>query len=260
MSVTSVERAIELLRALAVTDGTLSGLARHTDLPVATVSRLMSTLERTGAVLRVDKVYRVGPVIAELTSGATVAPDVLGAAMPRLDELASATNETAGIAQRVSDGYLHLGQVATEHEVSVRDWTGFRNVAHAGCIGYAIMAYWEPDEIDDYLSQDLEQFAENTVTDPAIIRARLEQVRTDGYLWTSEEYAPGVTSVAAPVFDRRGEVTASLHVYGPTYRFPKPRQRRSLGRTVRAHADAVSAVLGYRETAAGEQANTKGAA
>ncbi|MEM7326481.1 MAG: IclR family transcriptional regulator [Actinomycetota bacterium] len=254
MTVTSVERAIELLRAIEHCDGTLSGLARHTGLPVATVSRLMTTLERTGAVLRVEKVYRIGPVITELTAGDTVAADVLGVSMPHLDELAALTDETAGIAQRVGDGYLHLGQVATEHEVSVRDWTGFRNVAHAGCIGFALMAYWSTDEIDEYLGRDLEQFAENTVTDPAAIRARLEQVRTDGFLWTSEEYAADVTSVAAPVFDRRGDAVASLHVYGPTYRFPKPRQQRSLGRVVREQADAVSAVLGHRGT------TTKGAA
>lgn len=249
VTVTSVERAIHLLRAIGESDGTLSGLSRHTGLPVATVSRLMSTLELAGAVLRVDKTYRIGPVINELATSDTAAVDVLGVSMPHLDDLAALTNETAGIAQRVEHGYLHLGQVGTEHDVSVRDWTGFRGVAHAGCIGFVLMAYWAENDIDAYLERELEMFSEKTVTEPAAVRERLELIRTQGWLWTSDEYAQGVTTVAAPVFDRSGEAVASLHVFGPSYRFPKTRQQRMLGRAVRERADAVSDVLGYREAA-----------
>ena len=158
-------------------------------------------------------------------------------------------DETAGIAQRVEHGYLHLGQVATEHDVSVRDWTGFRGVAHAGCIGFVLMAYWPEVEVAEYLAKDLEVFSERTVTDPEVVAERLALVRAQGYLWTTDEYAQGVTTVAAPVFDRSGEAVASLHVFGPSYRFPKPRRQGVLGRAVSQRADAISAVLGHREAA-----------
>lgn len=209
----------------------------------------MSTLELTGAVVRAEKVYRIGPVITELASSDSAAADVLAVSMPHLDELAALTNETAGIAQRVEFGYLHLGQVATEHDVSVRDWTGFRGVAHAGCIGFVLMSYWERDEVDEYLGRDLEVFSANTLTDPKAIRDRLQQVRDQGWLWTSDEYAKGVTTVAAPVFDRNGEAVASLHVYGPSYRFPDARKQGVIGRAVRERADAISVVLGHRTAA-----------
>ncbi|MCP4964702.1 MAG: helix-turn-helix domain-containing protein, partial [bacterium] len=100
MSVTSVERAFQLLRAVPTSDGTLSGLSRETGLPVATVSRLMSALEKAGAVLRNDeKVYRIGPALVELVSSEPGPYDLLALATAHLSELAAQTNETAGVVE-----------------------------------------------------------------------------------------------------------------------------------------------------------------
>lgn len=246
---TSVERAIGLLRAVNRCDGTLSALSRETGLPVATVSRLMATLEMTGAAVRSDKRYRLGPVIAELANSDAAAVDVLAVANPHLNDLAERTNETAGIAQRIDFGYVHLGQVATEHDVTVKDWTGFHNAAHAGCIGFVLMSHWSKDEIDRYLDRELEAFSPKTMTDPAAIRDRLALVRSQGWLVTTDEYAQGVTSVAAPVFDRNGEVMASLYAHGPSYRFPPRGGQPTVGRLVRQRAEAISSALGHRRAA-----------
>ena len=58
--------------------------------------------------------------------------------------------------------------------------------------------------------------------DPDELRDRLEQVRSIGYAWVYEEFAEGINSVAAPVFESGGSVEAALHVHGPAYRFPNP--------------------------------------
>ena len=39
-------------------------------------------------------------------------------------------------------------------------------------------------------------------------------------MWTQDEYVPGVSSVAAPVFGTDGRAVAAVHVHGPSYRFP----------------------------------------
>jgi len=50
VSVMSVERAIQRLRAVPQSNGTPSGLSRETALSVATLPRLMAALEHIGAV------------------------------------------------------------------------------------------------------------------------------------------------------------------------------------------------------------------
>ncbi len=247
MTVTAVDRAFQLLRAVPATDGTLSGLARETGLPIATVSRLMATLEQAGAVARDKKVYRIGPTVAELANGHPASYDMLSLATAHLHGLVASTGETAGIAEPVGPDYVHLGQVAAAHDVSVRDWTGFRSPPHAGCIGFVLMAHWDATALADYLGRPLERFSPATMIDPTSIERRLAQVRAQGWLWTTDEYAQGVTTVAAPILDRRGHAVGSLYVHGPSYRFPPDRQRAAIGRQVKGRADEVSAVLGWRE-------------
>lgn len=246
MTVTSVERAFLLLRAVPASDGTLSGLSRETGLPVATVSRLMNALEQAGAVLRNHKTYRIGPAVVELAGDEPAAYDLLALATSHLSALAAETLETAGIAESAGTDLIHLGQIETEHDVSVRDWTGFRAPAHSGAIGFVLMAHWDEPAIDRYLGLDLEAFSPHTLTDPGAIRDRLGAIRATGWCWSTDEYALGVTTVAAPVLDRDGDAVAALHVHGPSYRFPGGRDREVIGASVRSRADAISAVLGFR--------------
>jgi DNA-binding IclR family transcriptional regulator len=63
----------------------------------------------------------------------------------------------------------------------------------------------------------------------------------------------GLTSVAAPVIDRRtGAVSAALHVHGPSFRFPAGRAD-ELGGEVMAAASRVAAGL-HREVPRGNHA------
>ncbi len=248
MTVNSVDRAFRLLRAVPATDGTLSGLARETGLAVATVSRLMNTLEQTGAVVRERKVYRIGPAVFELANGEPETYDLLALSVGHLNALVVETGETAGIAEPAGLQHVHLGQVASAHDVSVRDWTGFQAEAHSGCIGFVLMAHWEQRTIDRYLAGTLARFSPYTVVDRETILARLDKIRQQGWFWTTDEYALGVTTVAAPVLDRAGVAVGSLYVHGPSYRFPSARQRPAIGRALLERAQAISGVLGRRES------------
>lgn len=244
--VVSVLRAFELLRAVPEGDGTLSALARRTGLPMATVARLMGTLEQAGAVLRSEKVYRIGPTLMELAGDEPAAQDLLAVAQPHLHHLASATDETAGVVQAMGSEYLHLGQVATAHDVAVRDWTGVQLPLHAGCIGFVVMAHRSAEAVAGYMAGELEAFSPLTVTDPKVVAERLAQVRQVGWLWTTGEYAPDITTVAAPVLDRERRAVGAIHVHGPAYRFPGPADPDAIGRDVADAARAVSMVIGWR--------------
>ena len=252
MTVVAVDRAFALLRAIPPTGATLSELARETGLAVATVSRLMGTLEQAGAAVRENKTYRIGPTIVTLAGADTPTFDLLSLATVHLNGLLGVTGETAGIAESVGVDHVHLGQVATLHDVSVRDWTGVRVAAHSGCIGFVLMAYWDAAAVDAYLETELEQFSPSTLTAAADITPLLATVRRQGWLWTVDQYAVGVTTVAAPILDRNGEAVASLYVHGPSYRFPPDGQRDVLGAEVAERAQAISTVLGYRPGANNE--------
>jgi len=155
------------------------------------------------------------------------------------------TNETAGIAAAVDDDILPLGQVSSDADVQVRDWTGEQVPAHPGCTGLVVMAHWPEAQLERYLARPLEAFNEHTVIDPAAIRERLATIRTRGYLWTTDEYARGVTSAAAPVRDSTGRAVGALHVFGPSYRFPGSADIDHLSSELCRRAEQISSVLRF---------------
>ncbi|HXX60292.1 MAG TPA: IclR family transcriptional regulator [Candidatus Sulfotelmatobacter sp.] len=220
--VQAIERAFVVLGALA--DGPLgvTEVGVRAGLPKSTTARLLATLVAAGAVERVagGTDYRVGGRMAALAAGVRPTRSLVAVARPHLVALAGAAGEAAGLS--IPDGRLvhYVDQVDSPHPVGVRDWTGTRLPMHAVSSGLVFLAHMLPAEVDVLLARPLERFTPATVVDPAAIRERLRHVLLDGYAWTAEEVAEGITSVAAAVSDEDGEVVAAIHVHGPSYRFP----------------------------------------
>ena len=243
--VESVVRALRIIEALAVSPAGLSETARRVDLPKSSVARLLSTLEQVEAVERdVDgRLYRLGPKVQRLSAAAGGPAQLAGFARPYLDDLTRRTGEAAGVS--IPDGYSvhYVDQTESSHPVQVRDWTGELIPMHVVPSGLVVMAHWPEEQVERYLSRDLERLTPNTITDPDQIRRRLKVIREKGYVWVHEEFVEGINSVAAPVLEKNGIITAALHVHGPAYRFPGDDDADRIGEAVAEAASKLSAAL-----------------
>ena len=72
----------------------------------------------------------------------------------------------------------------------------------------------------------------------------------EGIAWGLEEFVPGISSVAAPVRDARGNAVAAIHAHGPAYRFPSPGERERVAAAVVGAAAGVSRRLRREATLA----------
>lgn len=243
--VESVARAVKIIEELAKSPAGLSETARRVAMPKTTVARLLSTLEAVEAVERDDdgRLYRLGPLVRRLSAAAGGPGQLAGFARPYLEELTNVTGEAAGVS--IPDGYAvhYVDQTEAEHPVQVRDWTGELIPMHVVPSGLVIMAHWPTEQIERFLTRDLVVLTANTVTDPSVIKERLQKVRADGYFWVYEEFVEGINSVAAPVLDEAGTITAALHVHGPAYRFPAPGAEESVGIEVATSARHLSEAM-----------------
>jgi DNA-binding IclR family transcriptional regulator len=241
--VQSIERAFAVLGALADGPVGVTEVADRVALPKSTVARLLGSLQREGVVEQVPggTRYRLGARIASLAAGVAGTGSLVAIARPHLVELSSAVGETAGLS--VPDGFEvhYVDQVDTAHQVQIRDWTGTRVPMHAVSSGLALLARLPAAAQQRFLDRALERFTAATMTDPAAIRARLRQVRLDGYAWVHEEFAEGLNSVAAAITDASGDVVAAVHVHGPSYRFPASGSEDEMGRLVVATAARIAA-------------------
>jgi IclR family acetate operon transcriptional repressor len=85
---------------------------------------------------------------------------------------------------------------------------------------------------------------DGTPVDVAALRVELERIRAAGYAISRGERIAGATSVAAPIFDGKGEVVGSMSVAGVTIRQDRAALE-ALGPIVRAEARALSIELGW---------------
>ncbi len=243
--VQSIERAFAVLSALADGPTGVTEMAERVDLPKSTAARLLSSLAREGAVEQVpgDTRYRIGARIVALAAGVIPTRSLVALARPVLVELASAVGEAAGLS--VLDGLVvhYVDQVDTAHQVLVRDWTGSRLPIHAVSSGQVFLAHMAPSAVDRLLDDPLERFTARTLTEPAVLRERLRRIQLTGYAWVGDEFAEGLDSIAAPIADAAGNVSAAVHVHGPSYRFPPTGGEAEVARHVLATAARISSRL-----------------
>jgi DNA-binding IclR family transcriptional regulator len=245
--VQSIERAFAVLSALADGPIGVTDVADRAALPKSTAARLLGSLAHEGVVEQVpgETRYRLGPRITALAASARPTQTLTTLAHPLLAELAASVGEVAGLS--VPDGPLvhYVDQVDSPHPVGVRDWTGTRIPMHAVSSGLVLLAHRTPDDVATYLRRPLERFTARTVVAPPAIRERLRDAQLDGFAWTRDEYAEGITSVAAAVADPNGEVVAAVHVHGPSYRFPPARGDAGIGARVVGTAARITAALRF---------------
>jgi DNA-binding IclR family transcriptional regulator len=247
IGVQSIRRAFSVLRALA--DGPLgvSDIASASRIPKSTAARLLAALAAEGAVEQVpgERRYRLGPELLAIASGLEETWDIVAVARPTLVDLAAELGEAAGVSIRDGWTVQYVDQVEPPepNPVQVRDWTGTRIPLHAVSSGQVFLAQLPAPVMARYLAEPLETFTPRTLTDAGALLERLREVRRDGHAWVRDEYAVGISSVAAPIADARAEIVAAVHVHGPTYRFPAPGQEDRIAASARAAAARIGARL-----------------
>lgn len=221
-TVQSVERAFAVLQSLASGPAGVSEVAERTGLPKSTASRLLSTLVEIGAVEQSELlgVYGLGELIIDLSAAASPGRNLVTLVRPHLQELVAEIGEAAGLGMLDGFAVYYYDQVDSDHEVQVRDWTGESVDAHVVSSGLVLMA-WADDELrGEFLRRPLARWTDRTMTDPAQLARRLDEVREAGFAWVYEEMSEGLNSVAAPIFNPAGTAIAAIHAHGPSYRFP----------------------------------------
>ena len=242
MAVQSIDRAFQVLKALAVEPSGITDLAQRVGLPKSTVARMLSSLEEQGAVTRGPdgNLFSIGIGLVELAGAIDATAALATAVRPHLVWLSGQLGEASGFS--VPTGYTiqYMVQVESPNPVQVRDYTGLTVPMHIGPSGLCVMAQWPREEADRYLSRALESYTPKTVVDATRIRDRLEQIRAVGHCWIHEEFAEGINSVAAPVLADGKLAFGALHVHGPAYRFPAEGEADSIAALVMEAATRFS--------------------
>lgn len=249
--VRSLDRAVAILRTFDERRPrlSLSEIAEALGLNTSTAHRLLQALKAHGLVAQPDggKAYALGPTVLRLARLATGSLDVQEIARPFMRRLRDAIGETVGLHVLRSDLRRVVVDQAESHQALRRSYTelGEPIPLHQGAPGKVLLAFLPEEQREGILGGTLEAANENTITDDVALRRELDGVRQRGYAISFGERVGGIHTVAVPLRDHDGDVTAAISVTGPAMRMPRERLE-AIAPIASATAREISARLGHR--------------
>jgi IclR family acetate operon transcriptional repressor len=236
-------RAVAILDALA--DGGEAGttaVARRTGISPSTVSRQLGTLARLGLVEHVPDTgrYRLGLRVLRLANAVLGRLDLRDVARPQLERLVHEVGETATLSIPGDRDAITVDFVPTDRYLQGVTQLGRPSVGHASSAGKVLLAFGGVP----LPRGRLRRFTPQTITDPDVLPAEIERVRTQGWAAAIEEREVGLSAVAAPVWDAAGELAAIVALQGPSSRFDDDAVERALPLLL-ACVDTISGALGH---------------
>ncbi len=109
-----------------------------------------------------------------------------------------------------------------------------------------MLAFQPLDRWDRLISMiDFVRHTENTITDPNQFREALLQIRRQGYARQDGELILGLGSIAAPIFEHSGDVTAAVNISGLSTEILHEAKADTLISELLICARDISAKLGY---------------
>jgi IclR family acetate operon transcriptional repressor len=217
----SVDRAFALLQQLSEpgVSCSLPVMAARSGLSVATAHRLLATLEAVGAVIRTGPGgYRIGMGLHALTRGSS-SDEVLSAALqPVLGRLARSLGLVVHAGIWDADQMVtYIAKQVPRHALPIATRIGSQLEGYCSGMGKVLLAHLPEDAREAYLNgEPFVMLTQNTVTDPAALRADLEQVRARGWAVDDGEIYVGLRCVAVPLHDADGKVMAAISCSGHT--------------------------------------------
>ncbi|MFJ2503309.1 MULTISPECIES: IclR family transcriptional regulator [unclassified Microbacterium] len=216
----SMGRGLDVLTALSALiekgSGTTVGEIAHAlDRERSQVSRTLATLARSGLVeRRPDRSYALTwswyAAAQELTAHRM---HTHGLAV--LDSLAAQLGEATFLSELQGDATLTTLESLPADSRMIGSWIGRSYPAYCSDAGRATLWDASDDEVRAVFgSTDFTAQGPNTPVSVDDVLARLGADRERGFTIVDQEAEPGLYSVAAPVWDFRGEVIAAVQVVG----------------------------------------------
>ncbi|MGL4325640.1 MAG: IclR family transcriptional regulator domain-containing protein [Beijerinckiaceae bacterium] len=242
-TVESFRRGLDVIRSF---DGqrsqTITDVAAQTGLTRAAARRFLLTLTSMGLARSDGKNFELTPAI--LTIGQTFLSGLSQLEIVRevLVDLTRETEESASAAMLDGSDIIYVARSPAMHRImSVTLAVGTRLPAHATSMGQVLLAQLHPRELDQYLAQTaLKPYTGETITAAPAMRARLADIRANGFALVSDELEIGLRSIAVPVSEGPRGPHLAINISAQAARVSAQTMREKFLPALRRAVEAIS--------------------
>lgn len=219
----SLKKALDVLNCFTIKPSWgVTEIAERLGLYKSNVHDIMSTLNVMNYLEKDSDTerYKLGMQVFALSRAMGEAFSIIKIALPYMQELANISDERVYLAIGHDREIIYLEATYPAESVNLmRSILGERAKMHCTGLGKAMLANL-PEEIqEEYLTQELQSYTENTITQADKLRQELTATKQRGYAIDNMEHEFGVKCVAMPIFDKSRSVYAAISVSGLAVNF-----------------------------------------
>ncbi len=209
----------------------LPQLCARLALPKATVFRILTTLVDQGwlAYNQGTAIYTLGFAALRHADSLLRGLDIRAQARPFMRAVRETVNETVILSLRDGDHRINIDSLDSGQAIAQTLQLGVRAPLYTGAASQVFLAAMDDAGLEAYLARTkLVSYNPATLTTVEAVRARVAQVRAQGYARTFGEFtlsASQTVAIAVAVRDPSGAVIAGLHVSAPLNRMNEQAER-----------------------------------
>lgn len=222
-AVSSVLKVFNILQALGEQKEIgVSELSQRLMMSKATTYRFLQTMKSLGYITQegeADK-YSLTLKLFELGSKSLEYVDLISIAHKEMSLISDQTMEALHLGTLDENAIIYIHKIDSKYNLCMQSRIGRRNPLYSTAIGKVLLADKDENVIRNTL-KDVEfvEHTERTIKNIDDLLVELKTVKHDYFAQDNEEQESGIRCVAAPVYDRFGNVIAGLSISFPTIRF-----------------------------------------
>jgi IclR family KDG regulon transcriptional repressor len=213
-SVHSSLRVLELLAREEYEKCTLSEIADTLSISKSTCLRILKTLQNRQFVQfdQIGKRYSLGPSLIFLGDRAREINDVLSIALSYLPKACKIIDYTIVLSKLLNENeFMYIAKEEPKKSIRLTISVGETFPLTAAAIGKCFMAFQADEKRNKVIKKfaiagKLPRVTKNSITEIDVFLESLQTIRESQIAISNEEYSPGVTAVASPVFNSEGTV------------------------------------------------------
>lgn len=246
--VKSVDRSLQVIKMISKNkEMGVTEIAKEVSINKSAVHRILSTLVLHGFVEKntLTNRYKLGYAVLQIASNLLESIDIRAEASPFLKELEEKTNEVIHLVVYDKGEVVYIDKLEGNETLRMHSKIGKRAPMHCTGVGKAILAYLPHQKVVDILKEKgMPKITEHTIDDEEEFFRVLREIKEQGYALDLEENEMNIKCIAAPIFNRQGEIYSAISISGLSLRMTEERLL-ELKEMITAVAEKISMRLGY---------------
>ena len=239
-------RVLELLAEEPFELG-VSELSKALGSPKASAHRICATLLEGGFIEHdaATRQYRLSAKALWIGSGYLRHSIVYRSAFFPMQDLSKQVPGTIQLGVPDSGHVLFIHSIGDPSSVEVFADVGLRRSLHATASGKLFLTELSSEQLEAWMSSSREKYTPKTILSLARMKQELAAIIEKGYAINREELLPGISVLAAPVYDRTNKVAAAISITLRSDELASSEETRYAA-LLRQAAQKVSIQLGHR--------------